>query len=137
VTIGAVDAVASGGGSVHAALSPYLNGLQRTSDTVAVEQPKPAAPRAADAPPFLNPAIGEIAARAAVARVLAVSAAPQPISPTNFVLYGDSGLLIQSYGAIALFAGPLAIAPVYHRSPAPAIAAVPPVTPYPRIDRTS
>jgi hypothetical protein len=134
VTIGAV---ASGGDSVYAALIPYLNGLQRTSDTVAAEQPKPAAPRAADAPPFQNPAIGEISARAAVARVLAVSAAPQPISPTDFVLYGDSGLLIQSYGAVALFAGPLAIAPLYHRSPAPAIVAVPPITPYPRIDTTS
>jgi len=148
-----VGAVASGGELAYAALTPHLNGVQRTSDEVAAEQLKtaaanadatvtgraPASSIAAAAPPFLNPAIWDIAARAALAPVLAVSPAAQSVSPTDFVLYGDSGLLIQSYGAIALFAGPLAIGPVYHRSPAPApaIAAVPPLAPFPRIDTTA
>lgn len=148
-----VGAVASGGELAYAALTPHLNGVQRTSDEVAAEQLKtaaanadatvtgraPASSIAAAAPPFLNPAIWDIAARAALAPVLAVSPAAHSVSPTDFVLYGDSGLLIQSYGAIALFAGPLAIGPVYHRSPAPApaIAAVPPLAPFPRIDTTA
>ena len=146
-----VGTVASGGGLTYVAMTPYLNGVQRTSDELAAEQLKIAAANAdatvtgrasassivAATPPFLNPAIWDIAARAALAPVLAVSPAPHSVSPTDFVLYGDSGLLIQSYGAIALFAGPLAIAPVYHRSPAPAIAAVPPLAPYPQIDTTS
>lgn len=146
-----VGTVASGGGLSYVAMTPYLNGVQRTSDELAAEQLKIAAANAdatvtgrasassivAATPPFLNPAIWDIAARAALAPVLAVSPAPHSVSPTDFVLYGDSGLLIQSYGAIALFAGPLAIAPVYHRSPAPAIAAVPPLAPFPRIDTTA
>jgi hypothetical protein len=53
-------------------------------------------------------------------------------SPTDPVLYGDSGLLIQAYGAVALLSGPLAIAPVYARPALPAISPVEPLSKYPR-----
>ena len=136
MNVGAVGAVASGRGAVYAALSPYLNGVRRVSDAVAAQQLKIAAAStteaavparasetsiAAAAPPFLNPAIIDISARAALAPAVAVSAASRSISPTDAVLYGDSGLLIQSYGAVALLTAVLAFARVYDRSPAPAI----------------
>jgi hypothetical protein len=128
-------------------LSPYLNGVQRTSDAVAAEQLKtarasaavavaeraPALSNVVAAPPFLNPAIGHIVARAALAPEFVVSAALPDVSPTDAVLYGDSGFLIQAYGAVALLTGPVALTPVYGLPSAPAIPAVAPITPYPPI----
>jgi hypothetical protein len=136
--VGAVGAV-GGGGAVYA-LSPYLNGVVRTSDAVAAEQAAaPAAPAAtvtsvadtnaaaaaaraleiantAPAAPFANPAIDDIAAETSV----------------NASLQGDAGLLVQSYGAVALATSPLALPPVYTQPVTPAI---PPVAPPARIAR--
>lgn len=138
--IGAVGPV-GGGGAVYA-LSPYLNGVVRTPDAVAaVDAASPAAvaPAAtvtsvadtnaaaaaaralenastAPAVPFANPAIDEIAAETSV----------------NASLQGDAGLLVQSYGAVALAGAPLALAPVYTQPIAPAI---PPVAPVTRVAR--
>jgi len=176
---------------VYAALSPYLNGVVRTSDAAAAAQlqataaAKSAAATAAAvqarsvaaaavtaAPPFANPAITAIGERIALGQsltppsavtpnaLLAAPAAattaaaafgaidtdtvtvvnpntvaPPPASPADSVLHGDSGLLIQSYGAVALAASPLAVAALYGLPPKPAIPAVAPVTATPRVAR--
>jgi hypothetical protein len=147
MNVGTIDAVSHGGWLTYAALSPYLNGIQRTSDAVAAEQLKtapassavaiaeraPTPANVAAAPPFLNPAIGNIAARVALAPLFVVSAARPDVSPTDAVLYGDSGFLIQAYGAVALLTGPVALTAAYGLPTAPAIPAVAPITPSPPI----
>ena len=55
--------------------------------------------------------------------ISAATSAPTPVP----VLYGDSALLIQSYGAVALLSGPLNAPPVYVEQPAPAIRPVEPI----------
>lgn len=142
MTVGAVGAIASGSGSVYAALSPYLNGVQRPSDAVvaaqlqesaaaayAAEAAAAAAARATApvAPSFLNPAIAEIAARASVTSVVS--------APTDPVLYGDSGLVIQSWGALALLVSPLHIVVPYGGPVKPAVSPIEPLTEYPRAER--
>jgi hypothetical protein len=146
MNVGAVGAVAGGIAPVYAALSPYLNGVQRLSNAAvaaqlsaaatsaaataaAVAAPPAAASTGAVEPPFLNPAIAEIAARMTLAEVLTAPVAitplaPPPASATDPVLYGDSGLLIQSYGAVALLTGPLNAASVYGLPVAPAVPAI-------------
>jgi hypothetical protein len=51
------------------------------------------------------------------------------------VLHGDGGTLVQSYGAVALLSGPLAVASIYGLPAAPAITAVAAVPAQPRIAR--
>jgi hypothetical protein len=160
MNVGAVGAVGQGG-AVYA-LSPYLSGTVRTSDAaVAAERTAasaaaataattaaaaartgPADVIAATAAPYLNPAIPDIAARAAItvpAAGTAIVATPaatalaQSNSPAG-ALQGDSGLLIQSYGAVALVAAPLALAPIFTQ---PAPLAIPPVAAIPATQRTS
>ena len=200
MNVGAVGAVGSGAAPVYAALSPYLNGVVRTSDAAAAAQVQAAAAATsaaataaavaartqaaatlAAAPPFLNPAIAQIAdqtalgqaviapvattpnaqaapaitannATAAAATTLAEATnspnaidtatvplvnpntvAPPPPSATDSVAYGDSGLLVQSYGAVALLSGPLAFASVYGLPPTPAVPPVAPVAASPRV----
>jgi hypothetical protein len=192
MNVGAVGAVGSGVGPVYAALSPFLNGVIRTSDAAAAAQlqataaAKSAAATAAAiqarsvataaitaAPPFANPAITAIGERIALGQSLSPpsavtpnallgapaaataavtdpfgaidtdtvtvvnpnTVAPPPVSPTDSVLHGDSGLLIQSYGAVALAASPLAVAALYGLPPKPAIPAVAPVTAAARLAR--
>jgi len=194
---------------VYAVLSPYLNGVVRTSDaaaaaelqasasvkSAAATQAAIAARSTADAaitaaPPFANPAITAIAERTALGEsltpllavtpnallgapslaapatltplqaaaaadltatttataspatasplaaataadaTLATPTAPpaQQPSPTNSVLYGDSGTLIQSYGAIALVAGTQSLPPVFSQPSTPAVTAAALVT---------
>jgi hypothetical protein len=196
MTVSAVGGVTSGVGSVYAALSPYLNGVRRTSDAAAAAalQAAAAAKSAATsaaataaaiaaraqaaatvtaAPPFLNPAITAIADETALGQAviapvattpnaqLALPAAtattattatvattttpapaaqpttPPPISPTDSVAYGDAGLLVQSYGAVALLAGPLALTPAYGLPATPAVSAVAPVAAYPRVTKVA
>ena len=62
--------------------------------------------------------------------------AQQP-SPTNTVLYGDSGTLIQAYGAVALVAGTQALPPVYSQAVTPLVSAVAPVTGIPRVAKVA
>jgi hypothetical protein len=147
VSVGAIGASPHSGWLAYAALSPYLNGVHRTSDAIAAAQtqaapaiaqlagaePAPASSIFATAPPFLNPAIGHIAARAALAPQFVVSVAQPDVAPTDAVLYGDSGFLIQAYGAVALLTGPVALTPVYGLPTAPEIPAVAPITPYPSV----
>jgi len=209
MTVGGVGAVSSGVAPVYAALSPYLNGVRRTSDAAAaaaVQASAVAASSAATAaalaaraqatatvtaaPPFLNPAIAAIADETALGQALvapvAVTPNAQPVptasvataptadpttitgsataaaattaaeaaattgttttaatpndqtavppqSPTDSVAYGDSGLLVQSYGAVALLYGPLALTPAYGLPATPAVTAVAPVAAYPRV----
>jgi hypothetical protein len=153
MTVGAIGPVRSGQ-SVYVALSPYLNGVVRTSDAaraaqvnVAAQTTSAAAAQAAiaaqgtataaavAAPPFANPAITAIGQRIALGQALTsttsitpdallaaksldgtptnplntVDTTPAPLSATNSVLTGDAGLLIQSYGAVALLTGPAAL----------------------------
>jgi hypothetical protein len=123
VSVGAIGAAPSGGGSVYAALSPYLNGTQRGPDAAGpAPETASAAVSVPAAPPFLNPAIVDIATRASIA-----GDATSPWAP---VLYGDSGLLIQAYDAVALLTGPLAIATIFARHVPPAISPIEPVTKY-------
>jgi hypothetical protein len=111
--IGAVGAV--GGGVSSSVVAPPVE------PTAAASVPAPAPARSiASNPPFLNPAIAQIAARAAV-------------SPTDQVLHGDAGLLVQSYGAVALLTGPVAAAAAYGLPLAPAVPAVAPITAYPKV----
>jgi hypothetical protein len=62
------------------------------------------------------------------------AASPAPTSPVDAVLYGDSGTLVQSYGAVALLEAPLAFAPVYLQPLVPAVPPVAPVTRTARVD---
>lgn len=154
LSIGAIGAV-SNGESVYAALSPYLNGVVRTSDAAALAQADAvaqssdaavaqaaiaangdAAATAAATPPFANPAITAIGERLALAEALPSGTtsitpdalvSPATVNPANApasTLTGDSGLLVQSYGAIALLAGIQAVPPIYGLPPIPAIAPV-------------
>jgi hypothetical protein len=136
MNVGAIGAITGGGGAVYA-LSPYLNGVVRTSDAVAAAQaatasaaaakaqatlapaaatgaPTTAVENAQSAAPFANPAISEIAQQNAIAASLG----------------GDAGFLVQSYGAVALAYGPQALAQVYIQPLTPVI---PPVAPVPRV----
>lgn len=147
--VGAIGPV-GGGGAVYA-LSPYLNGVVRTADAVVATQAAAAADAAraaqsaaaataaasaqsaaiaAPVAPFANPAIADIAQQTAVTATLATPTAPAPAppSPTDTVLHGDSGTLVQAYGAVALIEPPLALAPLYTQPVAPAIPPVAPVT---------
>lgn len=156
MTVSPIGPVGSGVSPVYAALSPYLNGVVRTSDAAAAAAQQAAAAASSAvaaaaataaraqatatvtaAPPFLNPAITAIAGRSVLGPAPAPSAQPAsaPPSPTDSVAYGDSGLLVQSYGAVALLTGPLAAAAVYGLPRAPAIPPVAPVAAYPRTAR--
>jgi hypothetical protein len=73
------------------------------------------------------------ASDAVVATQAAAIAVPAPPSPADTVLRGDGGLLVQSYGAVALSEQPLALAPLYTQ---PVVPAIPPVAPVTRIGRT-
>jgi len=112
--VGSVGAV--GGAGAVDALSPYLNGVVRASDVVVAPQaatsaaPAPATP----AQPYANPAIADIGQQAAIAATLG----------------GDAGLVVQSYGAVALATSPLALAPVFTQ---PVVPLTPPVAPIPAI----
>jgi hypothetical protein len=151
MNVGAVGAVTSGS-TVYAALSPYLNGVRRTSDAAAADWSCAAATQTAiaarsvaaaaatAAPPFISPAISEIAQRIALGEALvstsavtpnALLGAPLPPTATNTVLHGDAGTLIQSYGAVALLYGAQNLASAYGLTSAPDVtapAAVPGIT---------
>jgi hypothetical protein len=224
--VGAIGGISSGT-SVYALLSPYLNGVVRTSDAAtaaqvdatsqitnsAVAQAAIAAEGDATAavtalPPFANPAITAIGQRIALGQSLnttvgvtpdallssttldgntnsnalntianltsldtfnsidslnsvaslnslsafdsldslttattasAVTSSPPPapdqLSATNSVLTGDTGLLVQSYGAVALLAGVAANASILAQAAAtPLIPAPATVTPVPSVN---
>jgi hypothetical protein len=166
MNVGAVGAVGSGAAPVYAAFSPFLNGVRRTSNAAAAAQLQAsaaatsaaatafavaaraqAAATVTAAPPFLNPAITEIANLTALGETLTPPVAttpnallgpplaPAPASPADSVLHGDGGTLVQSYGAVALAGGPLAPASIYGRPATPAVPAVAPVTALPRVAR--
>jgi hypothetical protein len=210
MNVGAVGAIGSGTAPVYALLSPYLNGVVRTSNAAAaaalqatVAAASAEATQAAiaarstataaitAAPPFANPAIAAIADRTALGQSLTppgavtpnallgtpsltapvtptplaaattadVTAAtttptsllatdttslntptapapPQP-SPTNSVLFGDSGTLIQSYGAVALVAGSQALPSVFAQPVTPYITPAAPIPAIPRISKVA
>jgi hypothetical protein len=100
----------------------------------------------------LNPAITAIATQTALGQAVIAPVAttpnaqpalpaattattPPPQSPTDSVAYGDSGLLVQSYGAVALLAGPIAFTPAYGLPATPAVTAVAPVAAYPKVEK--
>ena len=119
------------------------------------------------APPFANPAITAIGERIALGESLTPPAAvtpnallgapaltatattstpplstttpatPQQPSATDQVLHGDSGMLIQAYGAVALLVGAQALPPVYAQPIAPVIPPVARVTSIPRISKVA
>jgi hypothetical protein len=126
----AVSAVGPvGPGSTVYAVSPHLNGAVRTRDAVTAAQASVRVVAiAAQVAPFANPAITQIAQKTAIAT--AIAAPPQ--APTDSVLKGDSGTLVQAYGAVALIEPPLAVAANYAQPVTPAI---PPVAPVIRIGR--
>jgi hypothetical protein len=99
-----------------------------TSNVPALQQPTAdatrAEPAAVSAAPFLNPAMANIAT---MAIVNPNSVAPPPPAPTDPVLYGDSGFLIQAYGAVALLYGPQNLEPVFGLPPPPPIPAIEPI----------
>jgi hypothetical protein len=125
MNVGAVGGLGSGTASVYAALSPFLNGVRRTANDAnaapiqATAAPTSAAATVATAPPFLNPAITQIATLTALGETL----------------HGDGGTLVQSYGAVALLAGPLALTSIVGLPTTPAVPAVAPVTAIPRVPR--
>jgi hypothetical protein len=176
MNVGAVGAVGSGAAPVYAALSPYLNGVVRTSDAAAAAAlqattaAKSAGATAAAvaarstatdaitaAPPFANPAITAIGERIALGQSLTPPAAVTPNAllatgttddvtaavtttqptPTETVLYGDSGTLIQSYGAVALIAGTQSLPPVFLPPIARAIPPPAPVAAIPRLAKVA
>jgi hypothetical protein len=164
MNVGAVGAIGGGTPSVYELLSPYLNGVIRTSNAAAAAQLQAAAAatsaaatqaaiaaRAAAtasttaAPPFANPAITAIGERIALGESLvppsavtpdALLGAPsfQQPSPADQVLHGDSGTLIQSYGAVALATGVLTPPPVFAQPVTPVI---PPASLVTRVPRPS
>jgi hypothetical protein len=206
MNVGAVSAVGSGTPSVHALLSPFLNGVVRTSDAAAAAQLQSAAAATSAAatqaaiaargaaaaaitaaPPFANPAITAIGQRIALGESLLPPAAvtpnallgvqsvtasapltplaaaiaadattgtaettntsqlttpvapppPQTPSPTDQVLHGDSGLLIQSFGAVALIAGAQTLPSVFTQPVTPAIPPTALVTSVPRVAKVA
>jgi hypothetical protein len=128
VSIGAIGAASHASWPADATLK-----AAPVSVAAPAAQPEASPSNIAAAPPFLNPAIGHIAARAAQAPEFAVSAARPDVVPTDAVLYGDSGFLIQAYAAVALLTGPVALTPAYGLPSAPAIPAVSPIMSYPPI----
>ena len=157
MNVGAISPV-SGGGAAYAP-SPYLNGVTRTSDAAFAAQtgaiarvtpaptPQPAVTltptatgTALPAAPFDNPAITQIAARVAVSFTpagTAIAPTSASVAADNLAgasLQGDSGLLIQSYGAVALIEAPLALAPLYVQ-PTPRV--IPPVAPVRAVARVA
>ena len=213
MNVGAVGAIGSGTASVYAILSPYLNGVVRTSNAAAAAelQASAAATSAAAtqaaiaargtaaaaltaAPPFDNPAITAIADRTALGESLTplgavtpnallgapslttpaatptplaaattadlaaatttttttplltttqaqlttpTAPAPQQPSPTNSVLFGDSGELIQSYGAVALVTGSQPLVSVFAQPVTPLIPATARVPSIPRVSKVA
>jgi hypothetical protein len=183
MNVGAVSAIGSGTPSVYALLSPYLNGVVRTSNAAAAAQLQASAAatsaaatqtaiaaRAAlaasttAAPPFANPAITAIGQRIALGQsLIPLSAvtpnallaplsqpalpatadtpllnAPPPVqSPTNQVLFGDSGTLIQAYGAVALATGVLSLPSVFAQPITPIIPPAARVASTPRLAAVS
>jgi hypothetical protein len=195
MNVGAIGAIGSGTQSVYAILSPFLNGVVRTSNAAAAAQlqataaaTSAAATQAAiaargaaaatltAAPPFANPAITAIADRTALGESLTplgavtpnallgpsslntVTGAPTPLaaaatadaklnaptppapaqpSPTNQVLFGDSGELIQAFGAVALIAGSQPLASVFAQPVAPLIPPTALVTAIPRVSKVA
>ncbi len=88
MTVGAVGAVGAVDGSTAVyAITPYVGAL--AAHAAPAVRPVPAVVE-----PFANPAIAAIGKKTSV-------------------LSGDSGLLVQSYGAVALIVTRLATAPVY------------------------
>jgi hypothetical protein len=102
MNVGAVGAVGSGAAPVYAALSPYLNGVRRTSNAAAAAEAQAvaagknaaateaaiAARQTAEttitaAPPFLNPAIPVIAAATAATTSLATTDANPTLLAAN------------------------------------------------------
>jgi hypothetical protein len=115
MNVGAISAAANAPAPVYTAPTH--------AETATSAQPTATASRpVAASTPFLNPAIADVAARAAI-----TNNAPPPLSATDPVLYGDSALLIQSYGAVALLSGPLNAPPIYGMPPEPAIRPVEPI----------
>lgn len=148
MTVSAIDPVGSGTPAVWAALSPFLNGtVRRTPGTQPAGSgpppllPVPAStPLLAPDPPVAaalaaapaSPAGSTTAATPATATDTttatgAATTAPQPNdatgAPANFVLQGESGLQIQSWGAVALLGGPAALSNLTQpiRSAVPAV----------------
>jgi hypothetical protein len=191
MNVGAIGAIGSGTQSVYAILSPFLNGVVRTSNAAAAAQlqasaatTSAAATQAAiaargaataaltAAPPFANPAITAIADRTALGESLTplgavtpnallgpstlntVTDTPTPLaaaastdpklnaptvpaqpSPTNQVLFGDSGELIQAFGAVALISGSQPLASVFAQPVTPLVAPAPLVTAVQRVSK--
>jgi hypothetical protein len=152
MTVGAIGPV-GGGQSVYAALSPYLNGVARTSNAARADQVDAAAQRtdpavaqtaiaangnasaaATAAPPFANPAISDIASRIALGQSLISPAGSTPDALLSSVLTGDGGTLIQA-NAAALFASSLIPlqASAFTQAIAPAIPPPAIVTAAPRV----
>lgn len=77
---------------------------------------------------FANPAIDDIAQQNAIQRA-AIN------NSRAFVLNGDSGQLIQAYGAVALLTGPVAAITLLGLPPQPAITPVAPVVASPRLPK--
>jgi hypothetical protein len=63
--------------------------------------------------------------------------APQQPSPTNSVLFGDSGELIQSYGAVALVTGSQPLVSVFAQPVTPLIPATARVPSIPRVSKVA
>jgi len=133
VNVGAVGAVGAGAESVaRVSDTAAVPAITATAAPVATPPSAVAAtPSAAPVAPFANPAIVRIAENVAFAALQAgttvvPTAASSPASPSA-VLSGDTGLLVQSYGAVALVEAPLALPPVYAQRALPAIPKVDPV----------
>jgi hypothetical protein len=141
MNVGAIGAVHAGVGDVARALDtpPAVTSAPVLTASAPVATPV-ATMVAATAPaaPFANPAIVRIAENVAFAAlqagtavVLAASSSSSSSSSSsaspNAVLSGDSGLLVQSYGAVALIEAPLALPPVYAQLASPAIQKVDPI----------
>jgi hypothetical protein len=110
MNVGAVGAVHASGGSVVVFAETAAVAVRAPDAPVVTPSTTPAAP-------FANPAISRIAENAAFASLQAPTA----------VLSGDSGFLVQSYGAVALVEAPLALSPVYAQLALPAIPKVDPI----------
>lgn len=152
MNVGAVGAIGGGTAPVYAALSPFLNGVRRTSNAAAAAQLQAnaaatsaaataaavaaraqAAATVTAAPPFLNPAITEIATLTSLGETLTPPALVTPNAQAP--LDGDAGTLVQSYGAVALLTGPIALTSIYGLPATPPVSAVASVTAAPRVAR--
>jgi hypothetical protein len=120
MNVGAIGALGSGTAPVYAAAAPLQASATGATATVAVVAARAqAAATVVAAPPFLNPAITQIATLTALGETL----------------HGDAGTLVQSYGVVALLAGPLALTSILGLPATPAVSAVAPVTALPRVAR--